>query len=154
MTPFRLENQFKSEITQTGGIGEERIIFLKPHTYMNLSGEAIKKVMNYYKIGTDDLWVVCDDLNLELGTIRVRTGGEDGGHNGLKSIIASVDHDFWRLRVGIGSNHIYGKPAEAYVLERFTPEEHKKIDETIDRCAQVVISSLSSGILREETLKI
>ena len=154
MTPFRLENQFKSEITQTGGIGEERIIFAKPQTFMNLTGESVQKIMHYYKIGTDDLWIVCDDLNLDIGTIRVRIGGDDGGHNGLKSIIASVDHDFVRFRVGIGSNLESGKSAESYVLENFLADEHKLIKKTIDRCAEDVISSLSSGTVKEETIKI
>ena len=152
ISPFRLENQFKAEITQTGGVGEDRVILAKPHTFMNLSGEAVKKIMDYYKIGTDDLWVVCDDLNLDLGTIRVRASGTDGGHNGLKSIISAVDHDFIRFRVGIGAN--VNIPSEAYVLQKFSDKDFKIIQKSIDKTAELVISSLSSGQVQENTFKI
>lgn len=154
LTPFRLENQYNAEITQTGGIGQERIIFAKPHTFMNLSGEAVQKIMHYYKIGSEDVWVVCDDLNLSVGTIRVRSGGDDGGHNGLNSIIGMIGKDFTRVRVGIGSNREKNISAETYVLQTFDPSETKNINESIDKAAQVVISSLSSGMMQEQTFKI
>ena len=107
LTPFRLENRFKARITQTGGVGEKRVIFAKPQTYMNNSGEAVKKIMDYYKISLDDLVVICDDMNLELGVIRIRKSGSDGGHKGLSSIIKYLKtENFVRFRVGIGSNKL------------------------------------------------
>lgn len=150
--PFRLENQFKAEITQTRGIGQDRIIFAKPQTYMNNSGEAVKKIMDYYKISSDDLWVVCDDLNLDLGVVRIRLSGSDGGHNGLKSIIDKIgSNKFIRFRVGIGLNK--NLPAEKYVLQKFNKDEDKIIKKTIDKTAQLVIESISKD-LEEKTISL
>lgn len=170
MLPYRLENQFKSYITQTGGVGEKRIIFAKPETYMNLSGETVKKIKDYYKIEDEDITVICDDLNLDLGTVRVRSNGSDGGHNGLKSIIEMIGNNFWRVRIGIGNNrnilnseeqnvdikkqiNKVSIPAEKYVLGSFTASEKEIIAKTVDKVAQSILESISQG-LKDETIKI
>src|SRR4030067_2822004 len=115
--PFKLENNFKTEITQTGGVGENRVIFAKPHTYMSNSGESVEKILSYYKIGHDDLLVVSDDIDLDFGVIRIRAEGASGGHKGLKSIIEKIGGSrFLRIRVGIGSDK--NIPSEKYVLEK------------------------------------
>lgn len=153
--PFRLENQFKAEITQTGGIGENRVIFAKPNTYMNNSGEAVSKLMNYYKIGTDDILVISDDVDLEIGDIRVRLEGSSGGHKGLESIIQQIgDNRFVRIRVGIGSNREKGIRAEDYVLQNFSADENKIIKHAIDKTEGIVLNWIENNQIKEETITI
>lgn len=155
LIPFRLQNQFKSQITQTGGIGEHRIILVKPMNYMNNSGEAVKQIMSYYKIGHDDLLVLCDDLDLDIGTIRIRTNGSSGGHNGLKSIIQNVkSQDFLRIKIGIGSNRNTNIKAEDYVLSKFKEDEKIKINKTVDNAVKLVVEFIDSGNLKEKTIKV
>ena len=178
---FRLENQFKAEVTQTGGIGEDRVILVKPQTFMNLSGEAVSKIMQYYKIGCDDIVVICDDLDLPLGTIRVRLEGSSGGHNGLQSIINFIGSRFIRIRVGIGSNKKVTSnevtrldsqkarlainqekndkvniniPAEEYVLQNFTKDETNIINKSIDKVVEMLLKWTNENELIEETIKI
>jgi len=158
LMPFRLENQFQAEITQIRGIGEDRVIFAKPQTFMNNSGESIQKIMHYYKIGLDDLIVVCDDLDINLGSVRIRLEGSSGGHKGLESIITSLNDDrFARIRMGIAP--VKGKelPAEIYVLEKFKLVEEKKAKCVIDKIADLLLnwSNNADNIqLKEETLNI
>ncbi len=160
MPPFRLENQYKSRITQMGGIGKDRVTFAKPETYMNLSGEAVKKIKDYLKLEDEDIIVICDDLNLEPGTIRVRFDGQSGGHNGLKSVVDAIGNNFWRVRVGIGYNRIRNSdnqyqdiPAEDYVLGKFDTDETSNMNKIVDKVAQYVLESISQG-LKEETIKV
>lgn len=151
---FKMQNQFESEILTADNKGQEKIIFAKPQTYMNNSGQAVQKIMNYYKIKANDLWVICDDLNLDLGIVRVRLNGSDGGHNGLKSIIESIKTDnFVRIRFGIGKNIDKNIVAEQYVLQKFDPTEEEKLDFLIDKTAKLVVSYVINGI-KEETIKI
>lgn len=154
---FGVDHKFQSQVTQFGKDGE-KMILVKPETYMNLSGEAVKKIKEYYKVENKDIIVICDDLNLDLGKVRVRFGGSDGGHNGLKSIIDNMGNDFWRIRVGIGSNkditasdgQTISMNAEDYVLGKFDESERGKINDAVDKIAQHVLESISYG-LKEET---
>jgi PTH1 family peptidyl-tRNA hydrolase len=150
---WRLVSQFHARITQKGGIGQDRIILAKPETYMNLSGEAVKKIMSYYKIGSDDLWVICDDIDLPLGAIRVREEGSAGGHKGLQSIIDHIkDERFVRVRVGVGSNKEVNTPAEKYVLQKFNPDEQEKINHALDQTTNLLVQFLQ-GSVKEQTIK-
>jgi len=98
---------------------------LKPTTYMNLSGVAVKDFLNEYPINLEDILIIVDDINLPLGKIRIRKSGSDGGHNGLKSIIYHLQSDsFPRLRVGIGKNYVNSTIVN-YVLEHFSSDEMK-----------------------------
>lgn len=118
---FREEKKLKCFMAKTKLNGED-FILIKPTTFMNLSGESVIAVMNYYKIGVKDLLVVFDDLALDLGRIRFRGNGSDGGHNGIKSIIKHVGtQNFARLKVGIGPQPPI--PSENFVLQNF-PKEH------------------------------
>lgn len=151
--PWRLEGQFHSRITQKGGIGQNRIILAKPQTYMNLSGEAIKKIMSYYKIGSEDLWVICDDIDLPLGVIRVREEGSAGGHKGLQSIIDQIkDERFVRIRVGVGSNRAINMPAEKYVLQKFNLDEQEKIEHALDQTVNLLVQFQKDKV-SEQTIK-
>ena len=118
----------------------------KPLTFMNLSGAAVLGLLQFYKIEQPDLFVIVDDVNLELGRLRARAAGSAGGHNGLKSIIAALGSDaFARIRVGVGG----GEPRRdlaGHVLGRFAPEERPIIAEAVSRSADAAELFAAEGI--------
>ena len=140
------EMKFKG-MSGKGRIGNEKVILLKPLTYMNLSGESIRPVADYFKIDTrSELIVISDDIDLDPGRIRVRPGGSAGGHNGLKSIIAQLGHDeFSRVRVGVGK-----KPKQwdmvDWVLGHFEGEDATLIKESIENAAGAVTCIMEEGV--------
>ncbi|MCJ8010019.1 aminoacyl-tRNA hydrolase [Lederbergia wuyishanensis] len=112
----------------------EKVILLKPLTYMNLSGESIRPLMDYYDIPVEDLLVIYDDLDLPVGKIRLRQKGSAGGHNGIKSTIANLGtQEFKRIRVGIDRPPI-GVTVPDYVLSNFRKEEKDDIQSVIEKC--------------------
>ncbi len=112
-----------------------KTIFLKPTTYMNLSGNSVIKVMNYYKIDLDDVLVIVDDLNLEFGKIRLRENGSSGGHNGLKSLESVFKSaNYKRLRVGIGRTD----DATKHVLSKFSKKERKDLEDEYLKALNVI----------------
>lgn len=119
-----------TEITYEG----EKILFLKPQTYMNLSGDSINAVAKFYKISNDDILIIYDDMDTPLGKIRFRPKGSSGGHNGIKSIIAHFGEQFPRVKFGIGKptlpSQIEGNIID-FVLSRFTKEEDEKLNEGV-----------------------
>ena len=126
-------------ICGTGIIEGQKVLLLKPQTYMNLSGNSIGEAVNFYKLDpATEVIVIYDDIALEPGYIRVRKKGSAGGHNGIKDIIAHLGtQEFKRVRVGVGE-----KPKDydlaAYVLGHFTPEDRKKVEEAIAQAADAV----------------
>lgn len=124
----------------------ERIHLIKPLTFMNSSGVAVAEAMSYFNLGIENLLVVCDDVNLPLGKIRIREKGTDGGHKGLRSIIYQLNSmDFARLRMGIGDT-TEGVDLEEFVLEDFKPEEQEKVDQMVENAALAVENTLTKGI--------
>lgn len=126
-------------------ISGEKVILCKPLTYMNLSGECVRPLIDYYKIDIDDVVVIYDDLDLPVGKIRLRMTGSAGGHNGMKSLIQHLGTDqFKRIRIGIGRPQ-NGQKVTDYVLGRFTKEEEHNIQQAImratDACEKFVASS-------------
>lgn len=119
-------------------LGTERVLLAAPQTYMNLSGRAVRAVMDFYKIAPPNLLVICDDLNLEPGKLRLRPSGSAGGQKGLQNIIQHLGtQDFARLRIGIGRPP--GRmDAAAYVLQRFTEGEREIMDVTVAEAAEGV----------------
>jgi len=117
---------------------------LKPQTFMNLSGDSIVKVKNFYKI--DEVVVIHDDLDLPFGTLRFKKGGGHGGHNGLKSTDANISKEYMRVRMGIGKPE-YKAQVSSYVLGEFSSEENEHIQEWIDQ------ASSSVEFLLENTLE-
>jgi len=146
---YHIDMNFKKGQAYCGqGIIEgEKVLLVKPVTYMNLSGESIASLAHFYKIDVPtELIVIYDDITLEPGNIRVRKKGSAGGHNGMKSIINLLGtEEFMRVRVGIGA-----KPPEmdlaAYVLSRFSKEEVPAAETGIERAADAVVSILTEGI--------
>ena len=109
------------------------ILFIKPQDFYNLSGQAVREYMRFYKIAASDILVICDDFNLEFGKVRYRSSGSAGGNNGLKSIIAEIGtSEFARLRVGTGNDELRAKIGDVdFVLSKFTPEEKAELPEVL-----------------------
>lgn len=129
-------------------IDGEKVILCKPLTYMNLSGECVRPLMDYYKLDMDDLVVIYDDLDLPVGKMRLRMKGSAGGHNGIKSLIQHLGTDqFKRIRVGIGRPQ-NGQKVPDYVLGRFAPEEEADIQQVIMRAADACERAVSASFLQ------
>jgi len=130
-----------------GPVGEnEKLLLLKPMTYMNLSGKAVQAALGFYQATPADIMIVLDDLALPCGKLRIRPGGSDGGHNGLRDIQrALATREYPRLRLGIDPPPppIAGRD---YVLGRFSPEQRKQIDPAIDRAASAILTWIDKGI--------
>ena len=132
-------------LTGMGVIAGEKVILVKPLTYMNLSGDCVQPLAAYYKIPPEDILVICDDVNLPLGRIRFRKSGSAGGHNGLKSIIGRLGSDaFPRLRLGVGG------PGEGidlidHVLMPFLGEDAAKAEALAKTAAEAVLCFLTDG---------
>ena len=133
---MKFDAKFNAEICQLK-VNSEKVFMMKPSTYMNLSGEAISKVMKYYDISSDDLLVFVDDVNLPTGKIRLRETGGHGGHNGLKNIIGLLKtEDFKRVRIGISLNNTM--PLDSYVLGQFTETEMAILNQSIDIASLII----------------
>ncbi len=130
-----------------GIIGGERVILLKPMTYMNLSGEAVRAWLDYYKLDPEeDLIVIYDDVDQEPGRMRIRKKGSAGGHNGMKSIIQHIGtSSFPRIRIGVGAKPA-GWDLADYVLGHFSKEDRKVVDEVIRDAADAVEMIISEGV--------
>ncbi len=115
-----------------GMIEGQKVILAKPLTYMNLSGEAVREISDYYKIPAEDVIIIFDDISLDVGYMRIRKKGSAGGHNGMKSIIAHLGtEDFPRVKVGIGEKR-QGQDLANYVLGRFPKEEKEALAKVLD----------------------
>ena len=140
--------KFKA-LTNVLDISGERVLVMKPITYMNLSGEAVRQAADFYKIPPERVLVVSDDTALPVGRLRIRVKGSAGGHNGLKNIIQHLGTDqFPRLRVGVGEKPHLDYDMADWVLGKFTGEDKKKIDASVKRAADAVACILSEGIDR------
>ena len=118
----------------------EKIVIAKPQTYMNLSGQAVKSLMNFYDIAIEDLIVIHDDLDLPVGKLRLRSKGSSGGQKGMGNIIDLLNsNDINRIRIGISNNKLID--TKDYVLGRFNSEEKEIINEAIDKAAEAIIYS-------------
>lgn len=132
-------------LTGEGVIEGTKVLLVKPQTYMNLSGESLRQVMDYYKIPIENLIVIYDDLDLETGALRIRKKGSAGSHNGMKSVIYQLQEDgFPRVRIGIGASG--GADWKDYVCGRVSEEEAGTLSETIDRAADAVTCIIGQGI--------
>ncbi|MCI5716313.1 MAG: aminoacyl-tRNA hydrolase [Bacteroidales bacterium] len=128
------------------------LVLVKPTTFMNLSGKAVKYWLDREKIPVENMLIIVDDLALDLGAIRLRMGGSDGGHNGLKDIIASLGHNkFNRLRFGIGNNFARGRQID-FVLGKIEGEDWNVVDEKLNTCCDIIKSFVTIGMDRTMNL--
>lgn len=129
-----------------GYIAGQKVVLVKPQTYMNLSGESIRSVIDFYKVDEkSELIVISDDISLDVGRIRIRKKGSAGGHNGLKNIIQHLGHDeFIRVRMGVGEKP-QGYDLADYVLDHFTPEEREVMDAGAKSAAAAIEVMITQG---------
>ena len=140
--------------TGSGEVAGTKVVVARPQTYMNLSGQAVSRLVKKFNVSLDDLLVIHDDLDLPLGKIRIRRGGSSGGHKGVNSIIAELgSQDFLRLRAGIGrpplaegSSEIAEADIITYVLSDFTPEEKKIVNQVIPGVSEAILCLLTEGL--------
>lgn len=116
------KKDLKCEVS-TGRLGQNRVIAIKPTTFMNLSGEAVAAVCNFYKISADQITVIHDELDVDFGQIRLRTGGSSAGHNGIKSVSQYIGEGYGRIRIGIGPKHPTKMKSEDFVLQKFSDDQ-------------------------------
>ncbi len=148
---IRFSTERHAYITQAKLKGRT-LILAKPTTYMNLSGKAVKYWVDKEKIPMENVLIIVDDLALDLGTIRLRMGGSDGGHNGLKDIIAVLGHNkFNRLRFGIGNNFSRGRQVD-FVLGKIEGEDWDTVDTKLDTCCEIIKSFATIGMDRTMNL--
>ncbi|MCC6934993.1 MAG: aminoacyl-tRNA hydrolase [Thermomicrobiales bacterium] len=137
--------RFQAHIVETRD-GDSRVVLAQPQTFMNESGIAVAQLVRWYKVPLDRLLVVYDDLDLPLGTIRLRADGSDGGHNGIASIIRSLKtNTFPRLRIGI-SRPASG-PTVPYVLSRFNATERRELEDILDRTSDAILVWIREGLV-------
>jgi aminoacyl-tRNA hydrolase len=143
VTHFDIVQKVSKKVSFTNENGESYII-AKPYTYMNLSGDSIRLVKDFYKIDIEDMLIICDDLDMEVGKIRFRTKGSAGGHNGLKSIIANLGTEtFNRIKVGISRDR--NIPVPDWVLSRFKDEDKIKADSAFEHVASCLYNYLTEN---------
>lgn len=129
-----------------GYIGGEKVILAKPQTFMNLSGESIREMADFYKVDSEDIIIIFDDVSLEPGQLRVRAKGSAGGHNGIKSIIAHLGtQEFPRVKVGVGEKP-KGWDLADYVLGKFGGDDRKIMDEAVKEAAKAVALMVTDGV--------
>ena len=129
-----------------GHIAGEKVLLVQPQTFMNLSGECVREVADFYKLNPDEIIIICDDINLDVGRLRIRKKGSAGGHNGLKNIIAHLGtEEFPRIRVGVGEK-TEGWDLADYVLARFDKDFEPVIREALANVVGAVETWISEGI--------
>lgn len=132
----------------SGQFEGKKTILILPTTFMNRSGSAIVHALNYYQIPLEELFVVTDDINLPVGTLRIKPSGSAGGHNGISDIIYQLKTDvFSRLRFGVGNNYMRGEQAK-YVLSKFSKDEEVQVNETVERSMKALEVCLKHGVTR------
>jgi PTH1 family peptidyl-tRNA hydrolase len=138
-------------LTWEGRLEELRVVLVKPTTYMNDSGQAVASLCSFYKVSPDRVVAVHDELDLPFGALRLKLGGGDNGHNGLKSLRRSLGTgEFYRARVGIGRPPGTMDPA-AFVLRDFAAAERSEVPELVARCADAVVALMTVGLDRAQS---
>ena len=129
-----------------GEIEGEKTFLLKPQTYMNLSGNSVVKVANFYKILPANIVVIHDDMDLPVGKLKAKCGGGAGGHNGLKSIDAAISPNYYRVRIGVGHSDMRGEAVVNHVLSGFSKADAEVIKQEIDFVADTIPILLKKGV--------
>lgn len=143
---FINDKRFKAEICQIF-IDGEKVYLAKPQTFMNESGDSARDILSYFDVSIDRLWVVYDDVDIELGSVRVREEGSSGGHKGVQSIIDHVgSNKFARFRMGINSKYCDELTADEVVLRNFEKDEIPLVEQGIQKAIELIEKSLKDGI--------
>ncbi|WP_347359283.1 aminoacyl-tRNA hydrolase [Bdellovibrio sp.] len=146
-----IKNQFKAEIAQTK-IKDHPVIFCKPQTYMNLSGESVQPLMGFYKIPQDRLIVIHDDIDQPFNQMKIHKNRGHGGHNGIKSISGLLGSmDYARLKLGVGRPDNPHIPVADYVLGKFTKEEFTQMPDFLNKAGDAIESIILDGIQKAST---
>ena len=136
-------------LTNTAQVGDAKALLMKPVTYMNLSGEAVRQAADFYKVPPERVLVISDDVSLPVGKLRLRRGGSAGGHNGMKNIILHLGSDqFPRVKIGVGEKPHPDYDMAEWVLSRFIGEDKRTMDEAIKRAADSVECCIREGMDR------
>jgi PTH1 family peptidyl-tRNA hydrolase len=139
----RFQSRFQSQVAELME-GNEKVLLVKPETFMNLSGRAVRQVIDFYQVELTDLLVVCDDINLPLGQLRIRSKGSHGGHNGLRDIQNHLGtQEYTRLRIGVGAGE---EDLVDHVLGRFRPSERPVIEDALSLAIQAVSLWAGQGV--------
>lgn len=150
----KLAEEYKIDVTKnkfkglygTGVIEGEKVLLLKPQTFMNLSGESVKEVINFYKLEKDNLIVIYDDIDIDPGIIKIRKTGGPGTHNGMKSVVHELnDQNFKRVRVGIGAPEDKGDLIE-YVIGAMSEDDKEKLDKGTTLAKEAIVEIIKNGI--------
>lgn len=131
-------------LLSSGRISEKRVIAIKPTTFMNLSGEAVLAVSNFYKIHPDNIVVIHDELDIDFGQIRLRVSGSSAGHNGIKSVSKLIGEDYGRIRVGVGPKTPEQMASEDFVLQKFSEAEQEQLP-NLSREVSAILSEYIYG---------
>lgn len=138
------KNKFDA-LCGTGTIENEKVVLLKPQTYMNLSGKSIRECKNFFKIENDKIIVIYDDIDIDPGTIKIRKKGSAGSHNGMKSVISEIGTiEFPRIRVGTGQPQ--KEELVNYVLKKISKDEKNVLEEGIEAASKSIIEIIKNGI--------
>ena len=146
---FKPEKKFNS-LLSTVEHNDEKILLAKPTTFMNLSGQSVLAISQFYKIDPSNIWVIYDDVDLPLGQIRIRKDGGPGTHNGMESIITNIGQNFPRFRFGIESRGVTSPEQQdisSFVLSPFTNEELEIVKKTLKKAAEALKTVLEEGII-------
>lgn len=144
---FTLNKKFRAETCEFF-IDGEKVILAKPQTFMNKSGESVREIVGYYNISNDRVWVVYDDIDLDIGSVRIRKNGGSAGHKGVQSIIDNIGtENFVRFRLGIKSSECDFLSTEEVVLKRFCKEEEAPMQEAIDKAVSEIEKALKEEVV-------
>ena len=136
-TSFQVKDKFKAFVAETVA-GSEKVVLAKPTTYYNLSGEAVRALVDFYKIAPEDILVIHDDIALPFGTLRARESGSDAGNNGMKSVIQHLGQNIKRIRVGTANDRLERMDTADFVLAKFTLKESMELKEIIKNINQML----------------
>lgn len=149
-----IANKYNIEMNRTkfnaiygsGNIGDKKVVLVKPQTYMNLSGQAVREFVNFYKVETDNLIIIYDDMDIEKGTMKIRKKGGPGSHNGMKSIVQELSStEFPRVRIGIGTPE-HKNDAINYVIGHVPEEEYELLQKGVEKAAIAVEEIVKNGM--------
>ena len=142
-----LRSREEKALVGKGVIEGQKVILAQPQTYMNLSGEAVREAVNFYKIPPENVIVIFDDISLDVGKLRIKRKGSDGGHNGIKSIVSCISsNNFPRIKLGVGKKPHPDYDLAAWVLSEFKKDEAKPLKEAIDNACDALLLMLDGKI--------